>query len=71
VLNVRIREPLQEYKNEQLMSDLNEMMIRVKVHLLGIKTGIQWPIPTSKELDDLQNRLNEVLKQDSKPMVKY
>lgn len=60
------REPLKEYRHQQLMDDLNELLICVKVHLYGLQ--VQRPKPTVEDLDMMQHRVNEVLRQDARPM---
>jgi hypothetical protein len=69
--------PPRNYKNELLMSELNEMMIRIKAHLFLVndpdyKDKINlWPKPTISELDMLNNKLMQALKRDSESFVKY
>ena len=58
---------LRTYKNQKLMNDLNEMMIRIKSHLYGIPGDTIKP--ENEELDQLTNRLMEVLKKDSKRII--
>jgi len=57
------------YKNQDLMNDLNDMMIRIKRHLFGIPGDTVKP--ENEELDSLTNRLMEVLKKDTKPTINY
>lgn len=59
---------LMEYKHENLMWELNEFMIAVKVHLYNLPVNISKP--TVDEMDSLQQRLNQVLKQDAKPLIR-
>ncbi len=58
-----------EYRHEQLMDELNEFMIACKVHLFNLP--VKKPKPTVQEMDSLQARINSVLKQDAKPMIRY
>ena len=71
VPNARKRIPLNfvTYKNEDLMKDLNDMMIRIKRHLFGIPGDTLKP--ENEELDSLQNRLMEALKKDRETTIKY
>lgn len=57
------------YKNQDLMNDLNEMMIRIKRHLFGIPGDTIKP--ENEELDSLQNRLMEALKRETEPTINY
>lgn len=67
---------LRNYKNRHLMNEFNEMMIRIKAHLFefnDLKTSDKispddFPKPTEKELDDVSNKIMNVLMQDSKPI---
>lgn len=66
------------YKHSELINDLNEFMIAVKIwmhpELFGeavhdLKT--QHPQIDIKDIDALQRRINEVLKKDAESFVKY
>lgn len=56
---------LMDYEHKELMDDLNEFLISVKVHLFDIP--VSRPNPTSEAIDELQRRLNEVLRRDARP----
>ena len=60
---------LVEYKNQQLMDELNEFMVCCKVHLFNLP--IKKHKPTLEEMDILMHRLMEVLKRDKDSMIKY
>lgn len=65
-------EPLMEYKNQGLMDELNEFMVAVKVWMLPIKE-LQGRTnkPTVSEIDQIQQKLNEVLRRDATPCKYY
>lgn len=58
-----------EFKNQELMNDFNDMMIRIKRHLFGIPGDTVKP--ENEELDNLTNRVMEILKKDTKPTINY
>lgn len=67
-----------EYENEQLMADLNAFCIAVKVWVhqdcFGDKLRdlqARYPNPSIRDIDEIMNRLMQVLRKDSKPMIKY
>lgn len=66
-----------EYKHQELMNELNEFMISVKVHLhtqeFGRADGLldRYAKPDIKYIDSLQRRINEVLQKDARPFVRY
>lgn len=65
---------LRKFKHQKLMNEFNEMMIRIKLHLFcdgDTADFINHPEPTVKELDDLTNKIMTILREDSKPMIKY
>ena len=70
VPNARKRIPLTSitYKNQDLMDELNNMMMRIKRHLYDMASD---PVPSPEELDSLQNRLNEALKKEKEQTIKY
>lgn len=63
--------PPQDYKNQQLMDELNEFCIQLKVWLCEETKALRerFPKPTSQDIDNMQNRLNRVLKEDAKPFI--
>lgn len=68
-------EELKKYKNQKLMNEFNQMMIRIKLHLFDDVVDpadfISHPEPSVKELDDITNKIMEVLKKDNEPMIKH
>jgi hypothetical protein len=67
-----------EYKHRELMDELNELMIAVKLHLLAdnIILGVndlekRYPKPSMDEIDAMHQRINQVLQQEATPLVKY
>jgi hypothetical protein len=65
---IRKNMELKNYPQKDLMEDLNNMMIRIKVHLFleaGDLRLIRYSKPNATELDSLTNRLMAVLKQDN------
>lgn len=57
------------YKHQQLMHDFNELQVRIKTYLFDIGDSefkSKHPKPTPKELDEMMEKVMEVLKQDSK-----
>lgn len=72
--------PSMERRHAELMNDLNNMLIRIKLSLYPISgndtavdmtvAGAQhhYPPPSNKELDDLQRRINAALTENDKPM---
>jgi hypothetical protein len=62
------------YKNQELMNEFNEMMIRIKVHLFqnfNKLYGDKHSMPTNEELDNITNKIMTALKEDNKPHIKY
>jgi hypothetical protein len=76
-----MRKPMleaKEFKNQKLMNELNEMMYRIKFHLFNIpgtnqmlRSQINMSLPSNEELDNLTDKIMEILKKDSKPMINY
>lgn len=65
---------LKKYANQELMDDLNQFFVTIKVHLLpNVPESViqSYPKPTVKEMDEIMLRLMDVLKKDSSPMRKY
>jgi hypothetical protein len=67
-----------EYANEALMNELNDFCIALKVWLFPDQFGDKlydlqrrYPKPEITDIDSIQNRLNNVLKKDCKPLVRY
>ena len=62
----RQREPLKYYHNNELMLELNDMMIRLKIHLIDDCESYRekYTKPTPQELDRLQSKINEILRKD-------
>ena len=72
----KIEEP-RIYKHHELMTDINEMMMRIKIHLEENKKELSklkkedkekllkaHPAPTNKELDALHTQIQDVLEMD-------
>lgn len=65
-------EPLKIYHNQELMNEVNKTFVAIKTWLHGIDSiKASHPKPTARELDDLQRKINQVLKQSSEDMRKY
>ena len=60
---------LKKYKNQKLMNDFNDMMIRIKRHLFGIPGDTIKP--ENEELDNLTNKIMKILKQDNELWIKH
>jgi len=71
----RERIELKKYKHQELMNELNEMSIKLKIwlyHSDNEQLTNSRPKPTVQELDDLfLNKIMDVLRKDSEPLVKY
>jgi ribonuclease HI len=60
---------LKNFKHRELMNEFNDLMIRIKRHLFNIPgNSIK---PTNEELDDVTNKIINILQQDNKPFIKY
>jgi len=61
------------FKHQKLMNEFNEMMIRIKIHLFhNINTDEKnYKKPTTEELDNITNKIMNVLRKDNEPMVRY
>ena len=74
-----MRKPMLEaFQNQELMRELNEMIYRIKFHLFNIPGANQMfesqtnmSFPSNEELDNLTDKIMEVLKKDNKLMIKY
>ena len=67
-------EPLRLYKYDKLMEELNDMILRIKVHTLsGFPDEVRkkYSLPTCQELDSLNTRLQCALRENSELMKKY
>lgn len=67
-------EPLKISRNQDLIMELNDMLIRIKTHLYYSdkeKMCEHHPKPTNDELDLLQSKINKILEKDWKYLVKY
>ena len=67
-------EPMKVYKNQDLILELNEMMIKIKIQLYhpdNKKLQENHPKHTSEELDVLQGKINRILYKDWDYLVKY
>lgn len=68
-----------DYKHRELMNELNNFMIAVKlwIHAGGPfesqmeEVKKSYPKPTTEQIDDLHRRINGVLQQDATPFIKY
>lgn len=70
----RHRQEPRIYNNETLMHDFNILQIRIKVHLFNIgddNLKRYNPKPSVEELDQMMNRVMQVLREDSKPMRQF
>lgn len=73
----KYKHELRIYANEQLMSDYNTLMMRIKAHLfhLGVDSELaeriknRYPKPSNEELDEMMYKVFHILRQDSKPMI--
>lgn len=71
------------YTHQALMNDLNKFMTAVKVHLQAEKIGAglshenlkklqdRYPKPEIADIDAMHQRINEILKKDATPFIKY
>ncbi len=65
------REPIVEYKHQVLMSDLNELHARIKVHLFCSnhkKLVENHPKPSVEEMDLVLSKILTILREESRPM---
>jgi hypothetical protein len=64
---------LKRYKHQKLMNELNDMMIRIKVHLFLESTAdkMAHSKPKMKEIDELTNKIMKVLQKDNEPLINY
>jgi hypothetical protein len=67
-----------EYANQELMNDLNNHCIALKVWLHPGEVGAhlsalqrKYPKPSALDIDAMMNRLMQAIRKDSKPMIKY
>lgn len=70
----RIYQEPKIYKNDALMHDFNELLIRIKTHLYDLGDDAfknSHPKPTVEEIDRMTTRIMTVLQQDSEPMKKW
>ncbi len=71
---MRERNELRLYAHQQLMDEYNDLQIRIKIYLLDIddeKLRRQYPKPSGEELDEMMMRIIRVLREESKPMIRY
>ena len=61
---MRHNEPLYNYANAELMSELNETFTLIKLHIYTCSDRRK---PTVAELDSLMNRIMTELRKDKKP----
>lgn len=65
---MRKQEPPKIYRHEALMSEFNELQVRIKIYLFDLgdeQFKSKHPRPTVHELDVMMNRVMEILKQDN------
>ena len=66
------QQELREYAYQELMYEINKLSVRIKAHLYGseeMKSKVS--MPTVKELDDiLMKKVMDILRKDSKPLIK-
>lgn len=67
-----------EYANQDLLDELNDFCISLKIWLYPEKfenklqdLQRRYTKPDLSEIDNLQHRINTALKKDAKPMIKY
>lgn len=58
------------YKHADLMDELNELFIAVKVHLYSIELKRPIPKPAVEEIDRIHTRINHILMMDAEPMIR-
>jgi len=54
------------YKHQQLMDELNQLMIDIKLALYHDREK-----PSVSDLDKMHHRIREILSQDNTPLKKY
>lgn len=62
------------YTHQQLMTDYNELQVRIKTHLFDLgdeKFKEKHLKPTNAEVDDMMRRVMEILKKENTPAVKH
>ena len=74
-------ERFEKYKHQKLINELNDFMIRIKVVILSDvknedhekykKMQENSPAPTIEEIDKIHMKLNEVLFEQTEPLLKY
>ena len=77
--NRKIPTALYRCKHQDLINELNNTMIRIKAHLFefdNLKTNDiisknNYPKPTIKELDELTNKLINVIQEIRESTIKY
>lgn len=69
----KIAEEPKLYKNAELLHDLNNLLIGIKIWLYdeGIIARSYHPKPTSEEIDKVMQRVRTELMKDAEPMRKY
>lgn len=65
-------EPM-DYANKELMNELNELFINIKVWLYedAAKLRARRPKPSHEEIDDLHVRVHRALMKDAKSLRRY
>jgi hypothetical protein len=68
----KLPEP-RRFKNQQLMNEFNQMMIRIKLHLYSESTveKLTHSMPSLTELCEMEYQIMKVLREDSEPMIKH
>ena len=69
----RIAPPQKRIVNQKLIDELNEFMLRVKVHLFDEIKGMRRvrKKPTIEEIDTIHAKLDQILSQDQESYIKY
>ena len=69
----RIIPPQKRIVNQALINELNEFMVRIKVHLFDEIKGMREnrKKPTIKEIDAIHAKLDQILSQEQEPYIKY
>ena len=68
----RIARPQKRIINQCLISELNELLVDIKVHLFDIdKLKKEHPKPTLEEIDKIHAKVDEVLFREQESYIKY
>ena len=71
VVNRKGKNELYKYHNQNLMNELNEFMVSVKIHLHNIEQGKHnHHMPSISDIDEMTSKLMVALRKDKEPLVK-